>query len=256
MKQKVEIRQLGRMDFQSAWDMQFDLLQKLVEQKKANRKLPPEERTPPVHYLLLCEHPPVYTLGKSGKDKHLLYDQDQLVEKGATFLKINRGGDITFHGPGQLVVYPIFDLEYFFTDIHRYVRLLEEVIIQTLSQFNLSGFREVGYTGVWLGDHTRQENLRKICAIGVHLSRWITMHGLAFNVNTDLTFFDGIVPCGIVEEHKSVTSLEKELGQKPDMSIVRDMVVSRFVELFDFEPVTSEFSTSDPYRNKKALRTL
>ncbi|MEL6988124.1 MAG: lipoyl(octanoyl) transferase LipB, partial [Bacteroidota bacterium] len=185
------------------------------------------------HHLIVCEHPPVYTLGKSGSIDHLLLDEEGLEKEGFEYFKINRGGDITYHGPGQLVVYPIFDMDYFFNDVHKYVRFLEEVIIQTLLEYNIKSGRIEGYTGVWLQDANGPK--RKICAIGVHMSRWVTLHGLAFNVNSDLSHFKNIIPCGIEEKDKEVTSMEKELGGKMDFEEVKAKVKENFAKVFDYE---------------------
>lgn len=230
--EKVIFKDLGQVDYQSAWDYQTDVHQSIVERKLAIRK---EANTgdPLPHQLLFCEHPPVYTLGKSGSIDHLLLTETELEEQGFRFYKINRGGDITYHGPGQLVGYPIFDMERFFTDIHRYVRYLEEAIIRTIATYGLQGFRLKGYTGVWL-EATATLPRRKICAIGVHLSRWVTMHGFAFNVNTDLSHFDYIVPCGIDDKDKAVTSLARELGHPVVMEEVKAQVKKHFQELFEF----------------------
>ncbi|AKQ47226.1 octanoyltransferase [Rufibacter radiotolerans] len=226
----IVFENLGLVDYQQAWDYQEQLLKKVTEVKTLNRSLPEGERQPTPNYLLLCQHPHVYTLGKSGHEEHLLLDQQGLAEKEATFYKINRGGDITYHGPGQLVAYPILDLENFFTDIHKYLRLLEEAVIQTLADYGLQAGRISGLTGVWL-DFEEQRNPRKICAMGVKCSRWITMHGLALNVNTDLAYFGNIVPCGISD--KAVTSLEKELGRAVPLADVEEKLLKHFEQLFE-----------------------
>ncbi|MCB0644883.1 MAG: lipoyl(octanoyl) transferase LipB, partial [Phaeodactylibacter sp.] len=184
------------------------------------------------------EHPHVFTLGKSGKPEHLLLNEEQRRERAVAYYKINRGGDITYHGPGQIVAYPIFDLDGFFTDVHRYVRYLEEVVIRTLATFGLQGIRMPDYTGVWL-EAGQGQPYRKICAIGVHLSRWVTMHGFALNVNTNLDYFNYIVPCGIDEADKAVTSMQRELGQPLDRSAVLQEVKQQFKALFEFEYVHS-----------------
>src|SRR4051812_16748125 len=199
------------MDYKACWDYQEKLFNEIVQQKILNRDLPEEKRIPTKNYLLFVEHPHVYTLGKSGDEKNLLVNEKQLQEKSATYYKINRGGDITYHGPGQLVVYPILDLDNFFTDIHKYLRLLEEAVIATLAEYGVRGERSKGETGVWL-DAADVYKARKICAMGVRCSRWVTMHGLALNVNTDLSYFGNIVPCGIVG--KQVTSLQAELQRE------------------------------------------
>lgn len=231
--EKVIYKDLGRIDYQEAWDYQTHVHKAIVQRKLAIRNEASDDAPLP-HQLLFCEHPPVYTLGKSGSMDHLLLNEDQLKEQGFTFYKINRGGDITYHGPGQLVGYPIFDMERFFTDIHKYVRFIEEVMIRTIADYGLEGFRLKGYTGVWLEAEGGLPK-RKICAIGVHLSRWVTMHGFAFNVNADLTHFDHIVPCGIEDKDKDVTSLAKEIGRPVDMAEVKEKVKRQFEELFQFE---------------------
>ncbi|MCC7231600.1 MAG: lipoyl(octanoyl) transferase LipB [Bacteroidia bacterium] len=205
------------MEYERAWDIQEELLSELTERKMRNRSVPEQEKEPVHHYLLFCEHPHVYTLGRSGDESHLLAGMLQLKNLSATFVKNNRGGDITYHGPGQLVGYPILDLDHFFTDIHKYLRMLEESVIWTLRRYGIEGSRYPGYTGVWL-DPEDPRQARKICAIGVRCSRWVTMHGFALNVNTDLSYFDHIVPCGITG--KKVTSMEKELGKKIDLNEV------------------------------------
>ena len=228
--QKVLCHFLGLIDYKEAWDFQETIFKSSIDLKIARRNGETEEL--PKHHLLFCQHPHVYTLGKSGKEAHLLLDESQLDAKEAKFYKINRGGDITYHGPGQLVVYPIFDLEQFFTDIHKYLRFLEEAVILTLAEYGISANRIEGLTGVWLdGDTTRA---RKICAFGVKSSRWVTMHGIGFNVNTDLSFFSNIIPCGI--DDKAVTSMKKELGREVDLEDVADKLLSHLAELFDFKP--------------------
>lgn len=236
---QVRFIDLGRMDYQAAWDFQTERHRELVERKLANRKLAVTERKIQKHYLIFCEHPPVYTLGKTGSIDHLLLDEQALEEKGFTFYKINRGGDITYHGPGQIVGYPILDLDYFFTDIHKYVRFLEEAVMLTLQEYGIESYREQGYTGVWLAA-TEQLPKRKICAIGVHLSRWVTLHGFAFNVNTHLAHFENIIPCGIQDDDKGVTSMARELGRTVDIEEIKNRLKYHFAELFQFtyEPVT------------------
>jgi lipoyl(octanoyl) transferase len=231
----VIFRDLGRTRYQAAWDEQTRLHEQLKATKRANRDRP--EGTPPTpqqHYLLFCEHPHVYTLGKSGSKDHLLLSEQQLSERDIDFYPINRGGDITYHGPGQIVGYPILDLEFFFTDIHRYVRIIEEAIIRTIAEYGIEGGRIEGYSGVWLHGSPH----RKICAVGIHLSRWVTMHGFAFNVNTDLSMFGNIVPCGIQDEDKTVTSLAAELGRaEMDMQEVKAKVLSHLGDLLGFDLV-------------------
>jgi lipoyl(octanoyl) transferase len=241
---KVLFHDLRLIDYKEAWDFQEKLFTETVEEKIANRKaalvvLSPEgqnEEHPalPFHqtknHLIFCEHPHVYTLGKSGDETHLLLNEQQLKDKSAGFYKINRGGDITYHGPGQLVGYPILDLDNFFTDIHKYLRFLEEAIIRTMAEYGLKGDRYPGFTGVWL-DPEDPLRARKICAIGVRSSRWVTMHGFAFNVNPDLSYFGNIVPCGITD--KAVTSMQKELGRNMDMEEVSSKVIKHFEDLFE-----------------------
>jgi lipoyl(octanoyl) transferase len=231
---KVYYQELGLMDYQQAWDYQEKLFTEVVSVKTANRSLVDAEQVATSNYLLFCEHPHVYTLGKSGKQDHLLLNEDELVEKDASFYKINRGGDITYHGPGQLVGYPILDLDNFFTDIHRYMRFLEEAIIRLLADYGIEAGRIDGLTGVWL-DHEKQLRPRKICAMGVKASRWVTMHGFALNVSPDLAYFGNIVPCGI--DDKAVTSIEAELGRKVEMSEVMDRLKKHLAAVFEMELV-------------------
>jgi len=239
LKQKVFVEDLGEMNYQQAWDYQESLLQKNLQIKAksmqpdyigldANDAAHKLEST--TNYLLFVEHPPVYTLGKSGKAEHVLLEEVERKERGIEFFHTNRGGDITYHGPGQIVGYPILDLENFFTDIGRYLRALEEVIILTLADYGLKGDRSQGETGVWLDPHIKGRE-RKSCAMGVRCSRWITMHGFALNVNTDLTYFNGIVPCGIPT--KQVTSLSKELGYAVPLQEVKDRIKKNFAIVFD-----------------------
>lgn len=230
---QVRVRELGLIEYQAAWDEQERLFAAVIAQKIQNRNLPVGERQPSPNYLLFCEHPPVYTLGKSGKAANLLLSEAQLTTLGATFHRINRGGDITFHGPGQLVGYPILDLDNFFTDIHRYMRLLEESVIRTLAAYGLDAGRIDGLTGVWLDYAAGAPNPRKICAMGVKASRWVTMHGFALNVNTDLRYFNHIVPCGI--DDKAVTSMQQELGQPVLLTDVSARIRRHLTELFGME---------------------
>ncbi len=238
--EEVQLQDLGSIDYQEAWDYQQGLLNELVAAKRLNQSKIKEggEAEAQKHYFLFCEHKPVFTLGKSGSIDHLLLDENQLKEKDISFYKINRGGDITFHGPGQIVGYPIFDLDCFFTDVHKYVRYLEEAIIRTLADFGLEACREEGFTGVWLAE-TQVLPKRKICAIGVHLSRWVTMHGFALNVNTDLAYFGHIVPCGINDDNKAVTTMAIELGKTVDQQAVKDSIIRHFAELFEFKVIPS-----------------
>ena len=224
---KVVFQDLGLIDYKEAWDYQEKRFNEILNVKKNNRKENRQDTT--LSYLLFCEHPHVYTLGKSGDENNLLVNEDYLKSRGATFYKINRGGDITYHGPGQIVAYPILDLDNFFTDIHKYLRLLEEIVILTLKEYGIVGTRSEGETGVWLDVGT--PFARKICALGVRASRWVTMHGFAFNINTDLSYFDHIVPCGIQE--KGVTSLAKELGKEMDIELVKEKIKIHFQNLFE-----------------------
>jgi len=238
--QKVNFIDLGLIDYKECWDYQEQLFREIVDTKTANRQLPESEQKPTKNYLLFCEHPHVYTLGKSGSESNLLLNNARLNDKKASFYKINRGGDITYHGPGQLVGYPIFDLDNFFTDIHKYLRYLEEAIILTLAEYNITATRIKGATGVWIDPDPPAGGLkaRKICAMGVRCSRWVTMHGFAFNVNADLSYFDNIVPCGISD--KSVTSLEREINKAVDIEEVKNKLKKNLAELFGMELVTKE----------------
>ncbi|WP_106139710.1 lipoyl(octanoyl) transferase LipB [Spirosoma oryzae] len=232
LNKQVAVRHLGKVGYQDAWDEQERLFADIVATKLANRNRSVELHEPTANYLLFCEHPPVYTMGTSGHESHLLIDEARLAsEYGATFYKIRRGGDITYHGPGQLVGYPILDLENFFTDIHQYMRLLEEGIILTLADYGLTAGRIDGLTGVWL-DFDGGTRPRKICAMGVKASRWVTMHGFALNVNTDLSYFNHIVPCGIAD--KAVTSLAAELGHDVPLAEVAERVRYHLGNLFAF----------------------
>lgn len=222
------------MDYKACWDYQEKLFNKTVQQKISNRDLSLEKQIPTQNHLLFVEHPHVYTLGKSGNEKNLLLNEKQLEEKHSTYYKINRGGDITYHGPGQLVAYPILDLDNFFTDIHKYLRLLEETIIITLKEYGVESGRSAGETGVWL-DADNKYKARKICAMGVRCSRWVTMHGWGFNVNADLNYFNNIIPCGIND--KAVTSLNKEMGHDVDMNEIKEKLKKNFTNLFDTEIV-------------------
>jgi len=229
LPKKVTCEFLGLIDYKEAWDYQEKLLKEAVDLKIAFRNGQMTEI--PKNYLLFCQHPHVYTLGKSGKQEHLLLNEEQLKVHEATYYKINRGGDITYHGPGQLVVYPIFDLEQFFTDIHKYMRLLEEAVILTLTDFGIKSGRVEGLTGVWIEGDTNRA--RKICAMGVKCSRWVTMHGIGFNVNTDLNYFSNIIPCGI--DDKAVTSMQQELGHKINLEEVSTKLLNHLSDLFEFK---------------------
>ena len=223
---------LGLQDYQEAWDFQVVLFEKILAIKSENRNLPEAQQKPTSNYLLFVQHPHVFTLGKSGDASNLLVKQEDLTILGASYYHINRGGDITYHGPGQLVGYPILDLENFFTDIHQYMRFLEEAVILTLQAYGVSAGRIAGLTGVWI-DWQDEKKARKICALGVKTSRWVTMHGFAFNINTDLRYFDYIVPCGI--EDKAVTSLEKELGSPQNFEEVAQLLKRNLTKLFGME---------------------
>lgn len=232
-KQSIIFRDLGKMEYQEAWDYQERILKESVKIKSDNRNnesLDGSALESTSHYLLFVEHPPVYTLGKSGNKENVLLNDEQLKEKEIQFFNTNRGGDITFHGPDQIVGYPLLDLEKYYTDIGRYLRNLEEVIILTLQDYGIKGERSTGETGVWI-DTAIAGKERKICAIGVRCSRWITMHGFAFNVNTDLSYFNHIIPCGI--NNKQVTSLEKELGYQLDVNEVKEKVKINFEKVFE-----------------------
>lgn len=244
MKNKqVLFKDWGLIDYKQAWEQQEELFNDTVAIKivirnrqtvaanaeTSNDTVAIDDTTP--NYLIFCEHPNVYTLGKSGKPEHLLLDEQGLKEKNASYYPINRGGDITYHGPGQIVCYPILDLDNFFTDIHLYLRTLEEAVILTLADYGLNAGRYTGYTGVWFD--ADNEHARKICALGVRCSRWVTMHGLAFNINTDLDYFKNIIPCGI--DDKAVTSLQKELGREVDINEVKKILKHHISVLFDME---------------------
>lgn len=236
---QVKFSSYEAIAYQKAWDLQTKIHQELKNNKLNWRHLDEEEKKikSQIHSLIFCEHNHVYTLGKSGSEDHLLFGDEQLKAEEIEYFKINRGGDITYHGPGQLTGYPIFDLDEFFTDVHKYVRLLEECIIQLLETYGVEGYRETGFTGVWIHPTSINPKKRKICAIGVHLSRWVTMHGFALNVNTDLNYFNHIVPCGIADNDKTVTSLSIELGKKVDMHEVSERLKSIFASIFEFEYV-------------------
>ncbi len=219
---------LGLIEYGQAWEYQEELHKGTLALKAANRDVLPESQQPTPNYLIFCEHPHVFTLGKSGEENHLLVGKEKLSSIGAQFYPTNRGGDITYHGPGQLVAYPVIDLENFFTDIHKYMRTLEQSVIDALDYFGITAGRIQGLTGVWLD--AGLPTARKICAMGVKTSRWVTLHGLALNVNTDLTFFDRIVPCGIAD--KAVTSMQKELHAEVDMNKVKEMMKHSFFRNF------------------------
>lgn len=232
MNKTTQFIHLGLKDYQEAWDYQELLFKRTVDLKIANRKADEKDQVVTPNYLIFCQHPHVYTLGKSGDENHLLANEAFLKEKKASFYKINRGGDITYHGPGQIVGYPILDLDHFFTDIHKYLRYLEESVILTLKEYGLTAGRVDGLTGVWL-DGEDDKKARKICALGVKSSRWVTMHGFAFNVNTNLEYFNYIVPCGI--QDKAVTSLQKELGHEVDIQEVEEKLKRHLATIFEME---------------------
>jgi lipoyl(octanoyl) transferase len=223
---QVEIQKWGLIPYSEAWQRQEELFQAVVAKKVENRILPVDMQQPTPNYLVFCEHPHVFTLGKSGSEDNVLINQEERQKAGVSYYKINRGGDITYHGPGQLVCYPILDLDNFFTDIHRYLRYLEEVVIATIAEIGLEGYRVDGRTGVWVND-------KKICAMGVRTSRWVTMHGLALNVCPDLTFFEKIVPCGISD--KGVTSIELETGKRPNQDKIAEELIKHFKEIFEVQ---------------------
>ncbi|HZV68320.1 MAG TPA: lipoyl(octanoyl) transferase LipB [Saprospiraceae bacterium] len=225
----LKVLDLGLIPYKEAWDLQTKIHKQLIENKRVGY---PEVQH---HYLLLCEHPPVFTLGKSGSEDNLRINTQELSDYQIEYFKINRGGDITFHGPGQLVGYPILDLDLIFTDVHRYVRSLEQVIINVLRGYNITGSLNPSYTGVWVNNEKVVKEARKICAIGVHLSRWVTMHGFAFNVNTDLSYFDHIIPCGIADPDKSVCSLSSLLQKYVDLQLIKQEVTREFGLVFDLD---------------------
>ena len=229
MNRNILLQDLSVKDYKETWDYQTALLQEIVAIKISNRRENGNKNTD--NHFLFVEHPHVYTLGKSGDLSNLLLNEQQLKEKEATFYKINRGGDITYHGPGQIVGYPILDLENFFTDIHKYLRFLEDVIILTIAEYGIKGVRSDGETGVWLDVGT--PFARKICAMGIRSSRWVTMHGFALNANVNLGYFDNIIPCGI--KGKAVTSMEAELGKKVDMEEVKTKILKHFKERFEVD---------------------
>ena len=231
---KVKYMDLGLKDYKKAWDYQEELFHGIIEQKMLNRSDDAANHAPTNNFLLFCEHRHVYTLGKNGSENNLLAGQVQLANKKATFYKINRGGDITYHGPGQLVGYPILDLDNFSPDIHQYVAFLEEAIIQTISEYGLKGSRLKGASGVWL-EPDNPAKARKICAIGIRTSRWVTMHGFAFNINSDLSYFDLINPCGFTD--KKTTSMQAELHEHIDMVVVKGKVLKHLAALFGMEVV-------------------
>jgi lipoyl(octanoyl) transferase len=230
---EVKFEDWGLISYEEAWKKQQSIHDEKIKFKLANRG------KNQLHHLIFCEHQPVYTLGKSGSEHNLLLLKDDLNKAGFEFFKINRGGDITYHGPGQIVGYPIFDLDHFFSDVHKYVRFLEESIIQTLAFYGLKGEREPGFTGVWIKNHATDQ-MRKICAIGVHLSRWVTMHGFAFNIEPKLDHFKNIIPCGITDGAKSVTSLTNELQRNIEMAEVKSVLLKNISEIFQIDQIIHE----------------
>ncbi len=233
----VEFIDLGLTDYRTAWDYQEQLFRDVIAVKLANRDQPQDTKSTP-NYLIFCEHNHVYTLGKSGKPEHLLLKKDELAHNQASFYHINRGGDITYHGPGQIVGYPILDLDNFFTDIHLYLRTLEDAVIKTLADYNIDAGRIPGLTGVWIDYYKEARHPRKICALGVKTSRWVTMHGFALNVNTDLSYFNHIVPCGI--DDKAVTSMARELKRTVKMEEVSARLKGHLASAFNMELITPE----------------
>lgn len=231
----VNFQWIKNRTYQEVWDIQTGYHKTLVDKKLFERRNPEVAITESIHQLIFCEHNSVFTLGKSGTMEHLLLSENELSSGDIEFFKINRGGDITYHGPGQITGYPILDLDYFFTDVHKYVRYLEEAVIILLKNHGLKGIRISDYTGVWLEPNDLNPKYRKICAIGVHMSRWVSMHGFAFNVNTDLSYFDKIIPCGIVDENKTVTSLASETGQIHNLQEVGEELANILSELFGFK---------------------
>ncbi len=227
----VIFKQLGLIDYKEAWDFQEELFQKTIDEKIKIRNGELDIITQ--NHLLFCQHPHVFTLGKSGSIDHLLLNEEQLHSNNANFYKINRGGDITYHGPGQLVAYPIFDLDHFFSDIHKYLRYLEQAVIDTLAEYGIVGERVDGLTGVWIEGNSSKA--RKICALGVKSSRWVTMHGIGFNINSDLSYFSHIIPCGI--EDKAVTSMQRELGFELDINEVSEVLKEKLAIQFDYQYV-------------------
>ncbi|HTB07935.1 MAG TPA: lipoyl(octanoyl) transferase LipB [Bacteroidia bacterium] len=232
MSHSVTFKDLGSIDYKEAWDYQELLFREVINKKLANRDLPEAEKQFTGNYMIFCEHPHVFTLGKSGAESNLLINQEQLQKRNIAYYKINRGGDITYHGPGQLVVYPILNLDYFFTDIHRYMRTLEEAVIRMLAEYGIVGERMKGSTGVWL-DSDHPGKARKICAMGVRTSHWVTMHGIALNINPDLQYFTLIVPCGITD--KAVTSMEKELKHMVSVEEVKSKLKRHLSDVFELE---------------------
>lgn len=248
----IRVADLGQADYLASWKLQESLLYEATEIKLFNRERPASEHRPMPHYLLLCEHNPVFTLGKSAHPENILTDEKTLAKLGIQVHRINRGGDVTYHGPGQLTGYPILDLEFFFTDLHKYMRMLEEVMIRMLSDFGLKAGRIPGLTGVWM-DGDKPYQARKICAFGVHMSRWITLHGFGLNVNPRLDMFQHIVPCGI--QDKGVTSMAWELGYDPGMDRVKESVVHHFGKVFKARMENLESGKLEWFKSQTRLST-
>ena len=235
----VLITRIGqRHSYEEVWELQSHLQKSLISAKRSGVLDKP-------NHILLCEHPPVYTLGKSGDISHLKKSEEELAAESVTFYKINRGGDITYHGPGQVTVYPIFDMDHFYHDLHRYVRELEQIVINVLSHYGILGDRIEEFTGVWID--VNSTNKRKICAIGIHMSRWVSMHGLALNIDTDLSYFNDIIPCGINDQDKTVTSISEELGRTVDRQEVEELLVNQFSEMFGFQAIKATLSSIDQH---------
>jgi lipoyl(octanoyl) transferase len=237
MNRRVKFIDLGLIDYRNGWDYQERHFKDVINKKILNRSRQDADKEFTGNYLIFCEHPHVVTMGKSGDSKNILLSEEQLKSKNIEFYKVNRGGDVTYHGPGQIVVYPILNLDYFFTDIHRYMRTLEEAVILTLSEYGIKGERLNGVTGVWIGA-THPFKARKICAMGVRSSHWVTMHGIAFNVNSNLNYFNTIIPCGI--QNKGVTSMTMELGYSPRIEEVKEKLKNNFAKVFEFQYIESK----------------
>jgi len=238
-KARLVYEDLGRISYNKAWEYQKNIQQKVIKTKRETPHIP-------ANRFILCEHDPVYTLGKSGDIGNLVYNQKALEEQGIEFYKTNRGGDITYHGPGQITGYPIFDLDQLYNDLHRYVREIEQVVINVLNHLGITSMRISGYTGVWLPKSDSNPYERKICAIGVHMSRWVSMHGFALNINTDLNHFRGIIPCGIQENNKGITSLQHELGRPVELDRIKQLLLSEFISVFGFELIEFVPANDEP----------
>jgi lipoyl(octanoyl) transferase len=235
---EVVYQDIANITYQDAWNLQTEYHKRLVDQKLQMREIVEKKWTTP-HKIFFCEHNHVYTLGKSGTEANLLLTPQQLIEENIEYFKINRGGDITYHGPGQITGYPILDLEHIYTDIHRYIRDMEEAVIKTIATFGIVGTRLDGYTGVWIAPDTNDKPFRKICAIGVHMSRWISMHGFALNVNTDLAYFNKIIPCGIADADKEVTSIAHELGRTVNIEEVKKILLEQLCLIYGLKIIAN-----------------